>query len=155
MVGQTVESVGWVDIIIDAIKTNVDQINATGYVLLASQVFLYVYSLLWLFKGQLYFKYVALPLLYVMFLFASIISVFLFGFVLLQGGSITDDAVAAIIFGVFFGSDMAMAGGLIYIIKNYVNPVPPEPTDKYVSLAQPSLGHRVVQLPNQQQLLVG
>ena len=153
LVAQTVEFVGWIDVIIEAIQQNIAAINATGYAILGSQIFLYAYSLMWLFQGKMHFKIIVMPILHLMFLAAFIISSYLLVFIILQGGSFTDDLVAAIIFGIFFGSDMAMAGGLIYIMRNYTPPAPPS-NGSYMALAQPNLAHRVVQLPNKQLLLV-
>ena len=124
MIGQTIEFVGWVQVLIDSFNGTEAAITYAGWSILAMQIVLYVYALQWIFNGRLHCKFVFRPLFALDFV-ASFLATVYYMHGIATNNNVAADLIAAIIMAVFFGSDMLISGGLIYLINNYVPPAPP------------------------------
>ena len=120
---QTAEFVGWFATIVEALKSEIVTLGAFAYGIIGFQLIIYIYGIRFIFTDSLPVKFIMLPLLYVYFIAAFALSVFFFIQVASQGSGAAN-FIALVLEGVFFGSDLLMAGGVIYLIQNYVEPAP-------------------------------
>ncbi len=124
---QTAEFVGWGAAVLEVIKGEIGTLGGVAYGILGWQIVLYIYAIRFIFGDHLPLKHIIQPLLYVDFVASFGLSFFYFYQVASQGSGAAD-LITLVLVAVFFGSDMFLCGGLVYIIQNYVPAPTPTPT---------------------------
>ena len=92
------------------------------YIVAGFQTLIWVYSIYYLFKGYLGLKFLMYPIFFISFILSFVASI-LIGLQFLSQPD--EQTFTELIVGMFFfGSDLCMSGGILYLFLNYK----PEPT---------------------------
>ena len=133
MIIQMFEFWGWVQDLIDVFNGTGTSLDWQAWAMFVLQVVIFGYCANFFKSNSFPVKMVFEVLFWLDFVFSTA----MFGYtavIVFMNGNDLASLLSIIILGVFFGSDMLMAGGMVYLMKNYTPVVNEQPFGQYLLL---------------------